>query len=517
IITAIGDTLTLADRILHHHTTGLSTVEATSADAERVVAEFEQYFDDAENRPEGPYRTFVVKATNSRAKLDTLRFYLARQRIQFGYADRQRRLTGFDYGRAMLRDVTVEPGDLVVSMYQPKGVLARVLFEPEAQLADSLTYDITAWALPYAYGLEAYALTDRIDPVVRALPEREQALPADAPPYAYAFAWDSFDALQTLTTLLRHHVRVRYAERPFEVEGNRYPAGSIIALRADNAALEDRFDAAISEAAAQTGQLVRPVATGFVTEGADFGSSDVRFLDAPNVLLLAGQGVSSNATGEVWHYFDQQIGYPVTLIEPDRIDNVDLDDYDVIVLPSGAYGGILEAPVLEELRGWIRDGGRLIAIEGAASFLAGMDGFQLRRKPREAEAEDEDPEDLLVSYGDRERRRITERIPGSIYAVDLDPTHPLAYGYGETYFTLKRSTRDFAFLDGGWNVGVLRPDAYRSGFTGSKVFDDLDDTLVFGVQDLGRGHVIYMIDNPLFRGFWYEGKLLFGNAVFMVD
>ena len=50
----------------------------------------------------------------------------------------------------------------MISAYQPKGVLVQVLFDPETAVVDSLTYDITAWALPYAYGLEAYAFEDKI-------------------------------------------------------------------------------------------------------------------------------------------------------------------------------------------------------------------------------------------------------------------------------------------------------------------------------------------------------------------
>jgi len=36
------------------------------------------------------------------------------------------------------------------------------------------------------------------------------------------------------------------------------------------------------------------------------------------------------------------------------------------------------------------------------------------------------------------------------------------------------------------------------------------------VQTLGRGTVVYMADDPVFRSFWENGKLLLGNAVFMV-
>ena len=55
------------------------------------------------------------------------------------------------------------PGDLVISAYQPKGLFAQVLLEPEPTLVDSLTYDITAWSLIHAYGLEGYAIEQRID------------------------------------------------------------------------------------------------------------------------------------------------------------------------------------------------------------------------------------------------------------------------------------------------------------------------------------------------------------------
>jgi hypothetical protein len=39
---------------------------------------------------------------------------------------------------------------------------------------------------------------------------------------------------------------------------------------------------------------------------------------------------------------------------------------------------------------------------------------------------------------------------------------------------------------------------------------------VLGVQELGRGQVVYINSSPLFRAFWQSGKLLFGNAVFLV-
>ena len=34
-------------------------------------------------------------------------------------------------------------------------------------------------------------------------------------------------------------------------------------------------------------------------------------------------------------------------------------------------------------------------------------------------------------------------------------------------------------------------------------------------EEVGQGAVVYFVDDPLYRAFWYEGRLLFGNAVFM--
>jgi hypothetical protein len=35
------------------------------------------------------------------------------------------------------------------------------------------------------------------------------------------------------------------------------------------------------------------------------------------------------------------------------------------------------------------------------------------------------------------------------------------------------------------------------------------------MQEKGRGSVVYFVDDPLFRNFWENGKMLFCNAVFV--
>ena len=66
-------------------------------------------------------------------------------------------------------------------------------------------------------------------------------------------------------------------------------------------------------------------------------------------------------------------------------------------------------------------------------------------------------------------------------------------------------------------MGIVENNtAHMAGYMGSRVKKELKNALIFGVQDMDKGNVTYLGDNPLFRAFWYNGNVLFGNAVFIV-
>jgi hypothetical protein len=268
------------------------------------------------------------------------------------------------------------------------------------------------------------------------------------------------------------------------------------------------------------GVTVQAVRSGFSTTGADFGSSSVRYVKQPTVGLVAGEGISPTAFGEIWHFFEQQINYPVTVLGTDYLNRIPLQKFDVLILPDGDYADIYPERSLENLKAWVRAGGKLIAMEGAAAYLANRKDFLLKTKPADtaaAKKANANPYAPLRRYADSERRQIEERVQGSIFRVQLDNTHPLAFGYGSTYYALVRDTLNYRYLgEGGWNVGVLKKNDYAAGFTGRRARQKLTDTFVLGTQNMGRGQVVYLADNPLFRGFWQGGKLLFGNALFFV-
>jgi hypothetical protein len=124
---------------------------------------------------------------------------------------------------------------------------------------------------------------------------------------------------------------------------------------------------------------------------------------------------------------------------------------------------------------------------------------------------------VTSDYQARERDAVSAITPGSIWQVQLDNSHPLAYGYPKSYYTLKLDGNILEPLsEEGWNVGVLGSGAHVAGFVGNGLKSKLANGTLFGVQSVGRGQIVCLTDNPLFRSFWENGKLLFSNAVFMV-
>ncbi|PSL46455.1 zinc carboxypeptidase [Chitinophaga niastensis] len=517
-----GDTLTLADRIAHHFTTGMSTIEVASQNAPKILSEFTHYFEVAKKDPQGGYKSYVVKAAGNTEKLNTLAELLRRNNITFGFGSNTGSASGFNYFTGKTEHFNIDKEDLVINAYQPHSNMLRVLFEPVSHLTDSVTYDITAWALPYAYGLPAYAVTQPLTPATDSPAVRNNTPLIAQKPYAYVAKWNSLRDVKFLSALLKHDIKVRFTEVPFSVGGKDFPAGTLIITRTGNTSKGEQFDNFITSQANRFKIVLDAVPSGFVDKGTDFGSDKIRYIKSPKVVLVVGDEVSSLGMGEIWHFFEQQLDFPLTVVNERRLTAMDWEQTDVLILPEGEYKLFSDKAATERLKDWITNGGKLIALEGAAAQVAGADwGIKLKKDEEDKEAKEkaaaEHPYNVLKPYANRERESVKQFIPGAIYKVQLDITHPLAFGYPDFYYTLKQDSRLYEFIDSsGWNVGVLKKDNYLSGFVGAETLKQLKDGLLFGVKDIGSGQVVIMADNPLFRSFWENGKLLFSNAVFLV-
>jgi hypothetical protein len=507
-----GDTLTLVQRATHHFTTSLSTLEVASQQASKLLEEFQKYYGDAASGNVGTYKSYVIRNNpQDAARVHSLVKLLDRNGIRYG-TSRSATFRGYNYESGKEEGFSLGTADLVIPGNQPRGALVKVLFEPKSVLSDSLTYDITAWSLPYAYGLQAFATSQAI-PLAGDYAAPVVSNPA-ADTYGYIIRWNGMPAVQLTGALLQKGIRLRYSETPFESAGQRFDRGSVIVLRTSNQYVAGLWDT-VRAMATRYGVQLAPVATGFVDKGGDFGSDLVRNLKPRRVALLTGNGVSPTAAGEIWHYFEQELDYPLTLVNAENAGSLDWSAFDVMIMPNGNYRFLNDKTAAEAMRSWISRGGHLIAIENAVAQLAKQEWSIKSRKASEDDSKDTYA--ALRPYENRERDFIPQVTPGSIFRVELDNTHPLGFGFPRYFYTLKQDDAIYDFIkEGGWNVGVLKKDKQVAGFVGTRLQKRLQDGLVFGVQEVGGGKVTYLVDDVLFRSFWENGKLLFANAVFFV-
>ncbi|NEW79734.1 MAG: zinc carboxypeptidase, partial [Gelidibacter sp.] len=494
--------LTLTDRIAHHFTSGISTVEMTSKNASKLIAEFEKFF----NTSRLKYKTYILRGDSE--KISQLKNLLDKHEIQ-SFTSEGKKLNGYDYDSKTTKSIQTLKTDLIVSANQPKGNMVKALLESEAKLSDSITYDITAWSLPFAYGLQGFASETAVS-----FSENSQlevvnfnnAINKEA--YAYLFKYQEVSDAQLLGDLLEAGFIVRFSNAEFTLEGNKYDRGSLIVMRGENRKFQN-FDEILVEAANKLNKKVSAVNSGMVDTGFDFGSDNVALIRPKKVAVLSGEGTSTLSFGEIWHFFETELKYPLNILNTQNFKRLDLSKYDVLILPDDYKA---DKETLAFLTNYITNKGTVIAIGSSVSNFADKEGFALKMKKPDSLA----VKTNLVPYNQWEREALKNTITGGIFKSNVDHTHPLAFGYSTNYYSLKLSDISYHLLEKGVNVAYF-PEKTRnySGFAGSDALKNVPNSLLFGVEQKGNGKVIYMVDNPLFRSFWQNGKLFFANAIFL--
>lgn len=502
------DTLTLVDRAIQHHASGLNVIEIVSQNAAKVVSEFKKFGDEAASGKLSSFQSYIIKYDNSRDKsIRALLELLDKNKIN--YYSSSGSVKGMDYFSKKEQNHSLTDKDVVIPGNQSKAALIRVLFEPEAKLTDSVTYDITAWSLPYVYGLPAIASQSKISNLNPY--QLEKINNTTGSNFGYAIKWDGFTSAKLLAALLRNKITVKVSDQSFKIGSEDFPKGSILVMKNGNK--QTNTEKILKEEADRLQVKTYAIASGIVEGGKDLGSSDVKTIKAPKVMMMAGEGIRATNVGEVWHYFDQQLEYPIVLINPTDFSRVEWDEIDVFIMPNGSYSFLKDKTQSDEFFNWIKKGGKVIALESAVSQLAGQTWSGLKTVKQDSSSKTKPSP--LKKYGDRERGALENYTAGAIFRVTFDASHPLMFGVKD-YFTLKQDENLFQYFEPGkgWNVGYITENSKMSGFVGHSLAKKLKNGLVFGTENIGRGSVIYLTDNVLFRNFWESGKLIMANATF---
>lgn len=551
-----GSLLTLANRLARHLTSSLATVAAAADGQAELNRDFAVTRTPAGTLP----ATYLWPAgrPEARALVDLLRLH----GIEVARLGQATTLDASELGgRAERRPTRFAAGSWAVSTVQPLGRLVRALLEAEPELPgawvarqreraeqnlDDEFFDVTAWGLPLAFGLDAWVHAG-VPPGLETVRGEtgpaagERAWSADdrsaGEPVGWVLPWQGIAGYRVAGRLLGSGAPLRLALGTVETADSTVGAGSLFVPR--RGAPDDLEELVARAGGPGAVASLRPVRDSYGEVGTSLGSDRVVRLHPPRIGLLGGPGVDTTSFGSLWWLLDRLVEVPAARLEITDFGRRELLGLDVLVLPDGDYGalggggqrsgdqgGDDQATVPAELAGWVRDGGILVAVGEARRWLVAIGLSAVEAWPQEDDdapspaagepRSSYEPERLSSAGGDpsaRERRLL--HIPGAIVATRLSPGHPLAAGLPAPPPVLFRGD-SFWRPTGDPQQDVLTGreiDPVTAGFTWPEGREHLAGSLLVASERVGGGRVVLFAQEPAFRGFWRATMPLLLDAV----
>ncbi|HEV7993387.1 MAG TPA: M14 family metallopeptidase [Gemmatimonadaceae bacterium] len=582
-----GSLLSFRDGIAKHFVASLATIETTASRAAERVRDYVSFRRQAVgDGRSGDLRRIVLVPGKDPARAAELATTLVRAGIEV------RRASGpFDvahaheYAGEASGSRRFDAGAYVIDLAQPQGKVARAILEPSHALDPVFAkaqvekfqrnhrrgkkgesegyefYDITAWSLPVAFGVESYWTDD-----VSAVSGELLTLPSETATSrrvggellvtdigggvvagrkatsGYLFGPERNGASRLAYQLLREGFRVSVASQPLEAGGRSWPRGSYVVLVARNdSTLATRIDALARE----SGVDVTGVSSAQATSAQfGIGSEPVLPIPAPSIAVVADDGVSQTSYGAIWYTLERRYGVRFTPIGITALGG-DLSHYTAILLPSGSYGTRISKETVERLKTWVRGGGTLVTMGSATEWAADENvGLTTARKvgdgdtkpdapapaagaasttpataPKSAPAAQPDrlAEELIPFQSTSANANTPEAVPGIHADVLLDRTHWLTAGYDAPRLTVL--VEGDLFLKPskeGENVATfpISGTLVRAGFTWPGNTERLlRGTSLIIDEPTGNGHVVLFTNEPMFRGWWRAMDRLVMNAL----
>ena len=489
--------------------TSLSTQKAALGMKDELLEYRRSFYISSMNEASSyPRKAFVFGETFDAARLTHFVEILRRHQIDVYRLNSPLTVAGKEF----------KPADsYVVPLEQPKFKLIRAIFERNLTFQDSLFYDVSAWTLPLAFNIDHAPLDQRqYDPVllgdpITGIPAVTSGKSPDYSSYAYLFEWDNYYAPRALFYLMKNGLRAKVATQEFLAKGKRFARGTIMVPVEGQEKDPDAIFQMMQLASRATGTDIHDVDGGLTLEGPDLGSSYLRPLKLPEILIMAGEGVTGYDAGEQWFMLDQRYEIPATLREPLAIGRTDLSRYNVIIMPDGNYN-TLDSRATAQLKAWVQKGGTLIAMKRAINWLKrnNIGTISLRTAPEQKDDLGRRPYGLLEADGG------SQQIGGSIFNTLLDLSHPLGYGYRKSELPILRKGNTFLEVAKNPYASplVYSQDPLLSGYISKQNAKLIQSSASIVVSGDGQGRIIYMADNPNFRAFFYGTSKLFANAIF---
>jgi len=568
-----GHILTYREAVHHQLVSSLANLNTLKNNRQEILADYLADHIEAVNGDGALTGTFLMPPHPDRARVARFIELLGRQSVEYSFTRESAHITtATDLFGNKTGHLELPAGTLVVKSDQPFRRVAHALLRfdirPDSNYLKiereelenhrgSRFYDVTAWSLPMAFGLESYWVDKIPDLKLDLKPPQPSEKILDwpsTPKYGYIIEFSSAVIYDVMVRLFEQNCHLRAATKPFVFQGHNYRPGAIVLRGHEN---PENLGDILQKIARDFDVNIRPAQTASVGKvGPDLGGPKFVLLHAPRVAIMAGN--MSNSAGAVWHLLDYRLKMRASPIERSR----DLRKYNVLILPGGG-------PVSDGVKKWVEDGGTLIALGEAAYSIARKDSefSSVRRRrdvldkldvyqedlEREQQADNikidfddlwgdgkakqgrkenagqketkdkEEKSKKSPSSGKPEKlKRIDEwqRIfsPSGVFVkAGIDQRHWLGSGLGKFLPVMVGGDSVMMSMHPTQTpVRLVDEDDLRlSGLLWPEARKRLANSSFATVERHGRGQVILFASNPTYRGWYPAMERLFLNAVFL--
>lgn len=594
-----GTIVTFRSSIAKHFVASMTTLETTAKNKTDRLMDFYNFRANALNdHSKGKMKRIVILPESDRGKAAELIAVLRRSKIEVKQA--RASFTTASAHTYMEKDSkpvskTFPAGAYIVDLDQPQRILIKSILEPDTpqdqafvddnmarfrrnqmrgkgqQKEDYGFYDLTAWSLPLAFGVEAWWTEDTAN--VASDPVTDQFAADDArrgavngrAQVAYIIPYNSDAAGAMAMKLVQKGFRVAVANRKLNAGGRNWDSGTFVVRVSRN---PDTIHETISTFAREMGVNVVAVNSGFSDEGdTSIGGEAVNSLQRARIAVAIDDGLDVESFGSIWWTFDQY-GIEFTPMTIANIRGGGLKEYNVLILPDGSAGRYMAAfgqGGVTRLKEWVSNGGTLITIRGASVFAALKDVALTSSKLVGSEDDDQKgktseektetaatpspapsraekrptptptPEPIIEPRSERsplldsslppiaspsaDANKVPEFLPGSIMRATVDRTVYLNYGVSQDEIpVLLASGFFFRYSKEGSNALVFDAAPKKPLTVSGFVWEGNTENLLKGTaylmdEKMGQGHVILFAEDPFYRGLFRSVTRQFFNSV----
>ncbi len=507
-----GKIWTLADRVKRHSQAAWTTLETAAAHKDGLLQDFYQLHRDSELEGRGlKERLLVLSSPKDPARLRALGRLLLDQGLKVAFARE-----GGSGKDAEGHAHSIPKGSLMLDFAQARGRLAKALLQQDSSISHLYFYDVSAWSLPLAYGVEELRLAETKVPLLPGLPTLPKASELDPKGIFVIVSSDSGESPLLAAKAAAAGLRVRVATKSFRISSTDFGPGSIVIPTPSH----QNFDL-LKKLFADFPDL-RPITTttSLSERGPDLGSPSFATCVPVRAALAFGQGTDSALAGALWFLFEQRLGMPIHRIPLSALSPSNLRRFNLVILPDG---GLPDSWMRnrQALQRWVSEGGVVLAIGSSArrihrSILGG--GIPSPKpSPMATTKASPNKKPIWTTPSQLAMESRKRRNPGAIVQVRIDPHRLLAAGYGKTLPVLVQgSPQGFPEEGRGRIVAFYGQTKRLSGFIPKASLAKLAGKGYLLQVPQGRGSFVLFDQNPQFRLFWHGLTRLLLNASFLL-